>query len=55
MARAHHRAAAHLKVKVQSLYDGSINTFDRDVPFDVSYAITVSADDQLTIREINAP
>jgi hypothetical protein len=40
---------AHLVVKVQSLYDGKITTFDADVPFTVSYQITVAADDHLTI------
>jgi hypothetical protein len=41
--------AAHLVVKVQSLYDGRITTFDSDVPFTVSYQITVGPDDHLTI------
>ncbi len=40
---------AHLVVKVQSLYDGTISTFDSDVPFSVSYQITVGEDDHLTI------
>ncbi len=40
---------AHLVVKVQSLYDGSISTFDADVPFTVSYQITIGDDDHLTI------
>jgi hypothetical protein len=43
----------HLMVKVQSLYDGSISTFDSDVPFDVSYTIEVAADDHLTITSVN--
>jgi hypothetical protein len=44
---------AHLIVKVQSLYDGSISTFDANVPFTVSYQITVAADDHLTITAEN--
>lgn len=34
--------AAHLKVKVRSLFDGTLSTFDEDVPFTVSYTITFS-------------
>lgn len=34
-------AVAHLVVEVRSLFDGSIDTFDRDVPFEVSYVITI--------------
>jgi hypothetical protein len=34
--------AAHLKVKVRSLFDGSLSTFDEDVPFTISYLITFS-------------
>jgi hypothetical protein len=45
---------AHLIVKVQSLFDGSITTFDEDVPFDVSYTIEVAADDHLTITSVNS-
>jgi hypothetical protein len=33
-------ATAHLVVDVQSLFDGSISTFDRDVPFTLQYLIT---------------
>lgn len=43
-------ASAHLKVKIQSLFDGSISTFNKDVPFTVAYGITVEADDELTIE-----
>jgi len=43
---------AHLVVKVQSLFDGSISTFDSNVPFDVSYTIAVGADDHLTITSL---
>jgi hypothetical protein len=42
-------AAAHLTVKVQSLFDGSITTFDANVPFTVSYGITVGDGDDLHI------
>ncbi len=44
---------AHLVVKVQSLYDGSISTFNADVPFTVSYDISVGTDDHLTITAEN--
>jgi hypothetical protein len=44
---------AHLVVKVQSLFDGSISTFDADVPFTVSYTIEIApADDHLTITAV---
>jgi hypothetical protein len=44
---------AHLAVKVQSLFDGSIHDFDQDVPFQISYSITIGTDDHLTITELN--
>jgi hypothetical protein len=44
---------AHLVVKVQSLYDGSISTFDADVPFTVSYTITIDPNNHLTITATN--
>jgi hypothetical protein len=34
--------AAHLKVEVRSLFDGTLSTFDEDVPFTISYSITFS-------------
>lgn len=37
-------ALAHLTVKVKSIFDGSLSTFDQDVPFTVSYLITFGAD-----------
>ena len=37
-------ATAHLVVDVQSLFDGSISTFDEDVPFVVQYEVTVQPD-----------
>jgi hypothetical protein len=40
---------AHLVVKVQSLFDGSITTFDSNVAFGVSYIIQIASDDHLTI------
>lgn len=43
---------AHLTVKVQSLYNGSVSTFDGDVPFPVSYSITIGANDHLTITSL---
>jgi hypothetical protein len=42
----------HLIVKVQSLYDGSVSTFDANVPFQVSYTIQIATDDHLTITSI---
>jgi hypothetical protein len=43
---------ARLKVKVQSLFDGTVSTFDQDVPFQVSYTITIGANNHLTISAI---
>ena len=45
-------AAAHLSVEVQSLFDGSRSQFDEDVPFTVSYSISVGASDQLSIKAL---
>lgn len=42
-------AAAHLTVEVRSLFDGSLSTFDEDVPFDVSYTVTFPGDGSLLI------
>jgi hypothetical protein len=42
--------AAHLVVDVQSLFDGSISTFDEDVAFTVSYLITLLPDGELYIE-----
>jgi hypothetical protein len=44
---------AHLVVDVQSLFDGSISTFDEDVPFRASYLVTFLADGQLLITAQN--
>jgi len=37
-------ALAHLKGKVKSIFDGSLSTFDEDVPFTVRYLITFGGD-----------
>ncbi|MGV8876991.1 MAG: hypothetical protein ACOH1K_05735 [Rhodoglobus sp.] len=42
-------AAAHLRVDVRSIFDGSISTFDQDVSFSASYLVTFLADDQLLV------
>jgi hypothetical protein len=41
--------AAHLTVHVRSIFDGSVSTFDEDVPFTVSYLISFKANGQLVI------
>lgn len=41
---------AHLVVDVKSLFDGTVSTFDEDVPFTVSYAISFLPDGQLLIQ-----
>jgi hypothetical protein len=40
---------AHLVVDIQSLFDGSVSTFDRDLPFVAHYVVTILADDE-TLR-----
>ncbi|MBH0022796.1 hypothetical protein [Salinibacterium sp. SWN248] len=42
-------AAAHLKVDVRSIFDGSVSSFDEDVDFTASYLVTFLPDDQLLI------
>lgn len=42
-------AAAHLVVDVRSLFDGTVTTFDEDVPFTASYLITFLPNDELLI------
>lgn len=42
-------ARAHLVVKVQSLFDGSVTTIDQDVPFRPGYTVTVAPDDSVTM------
>ena len=43
----------HLIVKVQSLFDGTVSTFDANVPFQVLYTIQIATNDHLTITSIN--
>ena len=45
-------AAAHLVVDVRSLFDGTVSTFDEDVPFEVQYALTFESDDRLLITAV---
>jgi hypothetical protein len=42
---------AHLKVAVTSLLDGSVSTFDQDVPFQLRASITLGADDAITVTQ----
>ena len=35
---------AHLSVQVHSLYDGSVSTFEQDVPFEAGYLIAFVGD-----------
>ncbi|MCC6270100.1 MAG: hypothetical protein IT190_02360 [Microbacteriaceae bacterium] len=43
-------AAAHLTVDVRSLFDGSLSTFDEDIPFGVSWVMTINGD-RVDIRQ----
>lgn len=43
--------AAHLRVGVQSLFDGTRSIVDQDIPFTVSYLITMGRSGALTITE----
>jgi len=45
-------AAAHLVVDVKSLRDGTVSTFDEDVPFDVQYALTFEPGNKLLITAV---
>ena len=36
------QGAAHLKVDVRSLFDGTLSTFDEDVPFSLTWVMTFS-------------
>lgn len=45
----HANAAAHLRVDVRSLFDGTITKFDEDVRFSVSYLITFLSETELLI------
>lgn len=40
---------AHLTVQVRSIFDGTVNTFDEDVPFTVGYRISFKSDGGLVI------
>lgn len=40
---------AHLLVDVRSLFDGSVSTFDEDVPFSVSYTVAFLPGDELLV------
>jgi hypothetical protein len=40
---------AHLVVDIQSLFDGTVRTFDEDLPFVARYLVTILADDE-TLR-----
>ncbi len=40
---------AHLTVRVRSIFDGTVSTFDEDVPFTVSYLIGFKTNGQLVI------
>ena len=37
-------AAAHLRVDIRSLFDGTVSTRDESVPFDVSFALSIEPD-----------
>lgn len=41
---------AHLVVEAQSLFDGRVYTIDEDVPFTVSYTMTIAPDDTLSFQ-----
>lgn len=41
--------AAHLVVDVRSIFDGSVSTFDEDVPFQVGYTITILSDTEIVV------
>jgi len=43
---------AHLKVRVESLYDGSTSTFDKDVPFTIRATVALHADGTITISDV---
>ncbi|MGV8851945.1 MAG: hypothetical protein ACOH1M_05190 [Rhodoglobus sp.] len=42
-------AAAHLRVDVRSIFDGSVSTFDQDVSFSASYLVQILPNDTLLI------
>ncbi|MEP6843917.1 MAG: hypothetical protein ABJA11_10365, partial [Pseudolysinimonas sp.] len=42
---------AHLTVAVTSLLDGTVSTFDQDVPFQIRAAVDLGADDAVTVTQ----
>ena len=46
---------SHLTLDVQSLFDGSVTTFDRDLPATASYLVTILADDATLRIELVDP
>jgi hypothetical protein len=42
---------AHLRVDIRSLFDGSVSTFDEDLPVAAEYLVTIGADDA-TLRVV---
>lgn len=44
--------SAHLRVDVQSIFDGSVAPFNEDIPFTVSYAITFTPSGSLSITAL---
>jgi hypothetical protein len=42
-------AVAHLTVEVQSLFDGTVTTFDEDIPVEVRYLATIVSESELLI------
>jgi len=45
-------ATAHLTLDVRSLFDGTVSTFDEDVPFTVQYALTFEDSQRLLITAV---
>lgn len=44
------QGAAHLKVEVRSLFDGTLSTFDEDVQFALSWVMTINGD-RIDVRQ----
>jgi hypothetical protein len=40
---------AHVTANVRSLFDGTVSTLDEDVPFSISYVITLGVDDSISV------
>jgi hypothetical protein len=47
--------AAHLRVDVKSIFDGTVSTLEKDVPFGVSYAVALGPDEAITFTQQSAP